>query len=190
MRLHRRTLDLASVQLDGSHTLAKNGGAAIGYQGRKAGRTTNALFLADNQGLPLAMATPQAGNQHDTFALERVFAGLCDLLEAAELRLDGRFLNADKAFDVIALCQACARRGIEVSFPRNRRSADWQTDDDTPLDLELYQRRLVIERLNAWLDGFKILLVRYETILQNWLAFHWLAFTALLLRKTAPATTS
>ena len=25
------TLDLSSVQLDGSHTLAKNGGAAIGY---------------------------------------------------------------------------------------------------------------------------------------------------------------
>ena len=69
LRLHRRTLELASVQLDGSHTLAKNDGAAIGYQGRKAGRTTNALFLADNQGLPLAVATPQAGNQHDTFGL-------------------------------------------------------------------------------------------------------------------------
>ena len=190
LSLHRRTLDLSRVQLDGSHTLAKNGGVAIGYLWRKAGRTTNALFLADNQGLPLAIATPQAGNQHDTFELERVFAGLCDLLEAAELRLDGRFLNADKAFDVIALCQACARRGIEVSFPRNRRSADWQTDDDTPLDLELYQRRLVIERLNAWLDGFKILLVRYETILQNWLTFHWFAFTALLLRKIASSTTS
>ena len=103
LRLHRRTLDLSSVQRDNSHTLVKNGGPAIGYQGRKADRTTNALFLADNQGLPLAMATPQAGNQHDTFELERVFAELCDLLEAAELRLEGLFLNADKAFDVTAL---------------------------------------------------------------------------------------
>ena len=49
---------MASLQLDDSSTLAKNGGAAIGYQGRKAGRTTHALFLADNQGLPLAVATP------------------------------------------------------------------------------------------------------------------------------------
>ena len=190
LRLHRRALDLSSVQLDGSHTLAKNGGAAIGYQGRKAGRTTNALFLADNQGLPLAVATPQAGNQHDTFELERVFAELCQLLEAAELRLDGLFLNADKAFDVSSLRQACAQRGIEANIPRNRRSADWQTDDDTPLDPELYRRRLVIERLNAWLDGFKALLVRYETSLQNWLALHWLAFTVLLLRKIAPPPTS
>lgn len=103
LRLHRRTLDLSSVQLDGSHTPAKNGGAAIGYQARKAGRLTNALFLADNQGLPRAVATPQAGNQHDTFELERVFAELCNLLEAAELRLEGLFLNADKAFDVSSL---------------------------------------------------------------------------------------
>ena len=136
------------------------------------------------------MGTPQAGNQHDTFALERVFAELCDLLEAAELRLDGRFLNADKAFDVTAFRQACARRGIEANIPRNRRSANWQTDDDIPLDPERYRRRLVIERLNAWLDGSKTLLVRDETSLQNWLAFHWLAFTALPLRKIAPATTS
>ena len=190
LSLHWRNLDLSSVQPDGSYTLAKNGGAAIGYQGRKAGRTTNALFLADNQDLPLAIATPQAGNQHDTFELERVFAKLCDLLEAAELRMDGLFFNADKAFDVTALRQACARRGIEANIPRNRRSADWQTDDDTQLDPELYRQRLVIERLNTWLDGFKTLLVRYETSLQNWLAFHWLAFTALLLRKVAPATTS
>ena len=124
LSLHRRTLDLSSVQPDGSHAPAKNGGAAIGYQGRKAGRTTNALFLADNQGLPLAVATPQAGNQHDTFELERVFAELCDLLEAAELRLDGLFINTDKAFDVSSLRQACTRRGIEANIPRNRRSAD------------------------------------------------------------------
>ncbi|RZK39477.1 MAG: IS5/IS1182 family transposase, partial [Hymenobacter sp.] len=96
----------------------------------------------------------------------------------------------DKAFDGSSLRQACARRGIEANIPRNRRSADWQTDDDTPLDPELYQRRLAIERLNAWLAGFKTLLVRYETSLQNWLAFHWLAFTALLLRKIESPPTS
>ncbi|GAB3635117.1 hypothetical protein GCM10027422_07070 [Hymenobacter arcticus] len=77
-----------------------------------------------------------------------------------------------------------------MNIPRNRRSADWQTDDDTPFDTELYRRRLVIERLNAWLDGFKALLVRFETSLQNWLALHWLAFTVLLLRKVIQPTTS
>jgi transposase len=64
---HHSYLDLSSAQLDGSHTPAKNGGEAIGYQNRKAAKTTNSLFLADNQGLMLAMASPQEGNHHDLF---------------------------------------------------------------------------------------------------------------------------
>ena len=103
LRLHRRLLDLSSIQLDGSHTLAKKGRAAVGYQGRKAARTTNALFLADNQDQPLALATPQVGPHHDTFQLVDVFAELCTLLEAAGLQVNGLFLNADKAFDVSSL---------------------------------------------------------------------------------------
>lgn len=190
LRLHRRLLDLSSIQLDGSHTPAKNGGAAVGYQSRKAARTTNALFVADNQGLPLAVATPQSGQHHDTFELATVFAELCDLLQTAGLRLDGLFLNADKAFDVTSLRQTCARHNIEVNVPRNRRAADWQTADDTLLIPELYQRRQVIEQLNAWLDSFKTLLVRFETCLHTWLAFHWLAFSVLLLRKISRQPTS
>ena len=46
--------------------LTKNGGAIV-YQGRKAGRTVSALFLADNQGLPLAVATPRVSNRHTAF---------------------------------------------------------------------------------------------------------------------------
>ena len=42
---------------------------------------------------------------------------------------------------------------------------------------------MVIEHANAWLDGFKTLLVRYETSVGNWLAWHWLAFAVLFLRK-------
>ena len=76
LRPHRRTFNLSSVQLDGITTLANNGGAVIDYRGRMVEHTTNALFLADNQGLPLAVATPQAGNQYDTFELEWVFAEL------------------------------------------------------------------------------------------------------------------
>lgn len=45
-------LDLSSVEFDGSHTPAKNGGDAVGYQGRKSSNTTNALFVSDNQAGP------------------------------------------------------------------------------------------------------------------------------------------
>lgn len=59
----------SSVQLRGSHTQAKNVAAAVGYQGRKSFKwlavanskpgieTTNSLFLSDNAGQMLAVAT-------------------------------------------------------------------------------------------------------------------------------------
>lgn len=186
LRLHKSRLDLSSMQLDGSHTRTHNGGAAIGYQGRKAARTTNLLLLADNRGQPLACATPQAGNHHDVFDVEARFDELCELVQAAQIRLEGLFMNADSGFDARALRAACFRRGIEANIAPNPRSAPGQDRANYYFDDELYRQRTAVERTNAWLDGFKTLLVRYETNVQNWLAFHFLAFTVLLLRKIPP----
>ncbi|MBT9395571.1 IS5/IS1182 family transposase, partial [Hymenobacter sp. NST-14] len=61
--------------------------------------------------------------------------------------------------------------------------ADWQTDDDPFFAPELYRRRAVGEHANAWLDGFKTLRVRYDTSIGNWLAWHYLAFLVIFLRK-------
>ena len=183
LRAHRRRLDLSSIQLDGSHTLAKNGGAAIGYQGRKAGRTTNLLFLADCTGQPLACASPQAGNHHDLFDIETSFGELCQMLEEAHISLEGLFLNADSGFDAKVLRDECFRRGIEANIALNPRSRKSPAAEELYLDTELYRERTAIERTNAWLDSFKTLLVRFETTTENWLAFHFLAFIVLLLRK-------
>ena len=186
LHLHKPRLGLSSVQLDGSHTPAKNGGTAIGYQHRKAARTTNLLLLADNTGQPLACATPQAGNHHDLFDTETSFGALCALLEEAQMSLDGLFLNAGSGFDASSLRQDCFRRGIEANSAHNPRSGQKEPADDLYFDTELYRQRPAIERTNAWLDSFKTLLVRYETTVENWLAFHFLAFAVLLLRKIPP----
>ncbi len=50
-------------------------------------------------------------------------------------------------------------------------------------DEQLYKRRYVIERTNAWIDGFKMLLVRYEGRVTTWLQQHFMAFAILLLRN-------
>ena len=101
-----------------------------------------------------------------------MFEELCVLLESAGIPVAGLFLNADSAFDTSALRQACAARDIEANIARNRRATEWQTDNDTFFDSELYRRRAVVEHANAWLDSFKTLLVRYETSVGNWLAVH------------------
>ncbi len=41
----------------------------------------------------------------------------------------------------------------------------------------------VFEHSNAWLDGFKSLLVRFEFSVRNWLSLHFMAFSVIFLRK-------
>ena len=133
----------------------------------------------------MACASPQAGNHHDLFNIEALFNELCDLVQEGQIALEGLFINADSGFDARALREACFRRDIEANIAHNPRSAPSEAADHY-FDAELYRQRTAIERTNAWLDSFKTLLVRYETNVENWLAFHFLAFTVLLLRRIPP----
>lgn len=112
---HHAYLDLSSAQLDGSHTLVKNGG--------QAGKTTNGLFLADNQGLMLALATPQQGNPHDLYAIQTLFEELTSLLQQAGMDLKGVFMNADPGFDSQLLRDICAKKDIQANIKPNPRNS-------------------------------------------------------------------
>ena len=182
---NRQHLDLSCIQLDGSHTPAKRGGEAVGYQGRKASETTNSLFLADNQGLMLACASPQEGQHNDLYNIKELFEELCQMLIKAGINLKGLFLNADSGFDSKELRQICKDKEIEANIDVNSRNnkTENQSTEYQYFDEELYKRRTVIEHANAWLDTFKALLVRFETKAINWVALTLIAFSVHFLRK-------
>lgn len=180
---HKDKLDLSSIQLDGSHTLCKQGGEAVGYQGRKAAKTSNSLFLADNQGQMLACASPQAGQHHDLFNIETLFEELCEILIKAGINIKGLFLNADAGFDAQALRDKCKEKEIEANIALNPRNGAVETVDYQYFDEQLYKHRTVIEQANAWMDSFKALWVRFEKKAINWVALLLLAFSVRFLRK-------
>jgi transposase len=184
LKANHKLLHLSSMQLDGSHTPAKKGGEHIGYQSRKSAHTTNALFLSDNQGLPLAMATPQSGNHHDLSGIQELFNELCAVLTDAGIDLRGIFMNADSGFDAQTLREQCTDKEIEANIAVNPRNTIATAPEQyIYFDDELYKKRFVIERMNAWLDSFKMLLIRFETTLSTWVALHFLAFSIILCRK-------
>lgn len=183
LKTNRQYLDMSSVQLDGSHTPAKRGGEEVGYQGRKASKTTNLLFLADNKGQMLACANPQEGQHNDLFNIKELFNELCEILIKAGINLNGLFLNADAGFDSQELRELCYQKGIFANIDFNPRNNANQNDNYVYFDEELYKRRTVIEQANAWLDSFKVLLIRYETKAINWVAFNFIAFAVCFLRK-------
>ena len=182
LKANRNVLDLSSMQLDGSQTPCKKQGEHIGYQGRKAAKTTNALFLSDKEGQPLAMATPQPGNHNDLYEIQELFNQMCALLEEAGIDLKGVFMNADGGFNAEGLRQLCAEKEIEVNIAENKRNVKEPKEDYVYFDEELYKQRFVIERTNAWLDGFKTLLVRYEVKVNTWMAAHFMAFVIIFLK--------
>jgi transposase len=186
LQQNKKLSDLSSMQLDGSHTIARQGGEAVGYQGRKKAKTTNALFLTDKNGQPLAMAEPQAGNHNDVYQIRLLFEQMCGLLEAAGISLKGVFMNADAGFDVEELRTICAEKEIEANIADNPRNSHTASVQYQYFDDQLYKERFVIERTNAWLDGFKGLLVRYEKKIKSWMAQHFMAFSVILLRKLDP----
>ena len=67
---NKSKFDLSSVYFDGSHTSAIRGGEEAECQGRKKRKTTNALYLSDRQGLPLAISNPVAGSHNDLYNIE------------------------------------------------------------------------------------------------------------------------
>lgn len=190
LKAHRHLLRLDSASLDGSHTPAKRGGEAAAYQERKACVTTNALFLCDSQGVMLTMGEPQAGNHHDLHGIESVFAGMLAQLEAAEIGVDGLFLNADAGFDSAALKQQCATENIHLNVkpnPRNKKNPDRHDPYASfhVFDELLHKNRTTIEHANAWLDAFKAILLRFETLARNWQQLHYIAFFPIFIRKFA-----
>jgi transposase len=185
LSLNRQHLDLSCIQLDGSHTLSKRGGEAVGYQGRKSAKTTNTLFIADNQGLMLACASPQEGQHNDLYNIKELFEDLCQMLVKAGINVKGLFLNADSGFDSKEFRQICKDKEIEANIDvniRNKKTENQSTDYEY-FDEVLYKRRVVIEHANAWMDSFKALLIRFETKAINWVAFILLAFSVHFLRK-------
>jgi hypothetical protein len=179
---------MSSVEFDGSHTLAKNGGDAVGYQDRKSSNTTNALFLSDKQGVMLSMSTPQEGNHHDLFEIQQLLEEIRSLLKEARIELKGLFLNADAGFDSAEFKGACEKEEIILNVkanPRNSKKWDGESYQGGThiFDEELYKERTVIEHANAWMDGFKSLLIRFEFSVRNWMNLHFMAFTIIFLRK-------
>jgi len=187
---YKSKLDLSTLNFDGSHTPAKRGGEAVGYQGRKKCKTSNILIMTDNQGVPVGWSKPISGEHHDSFELRKTTSQIFDQIESIGIDLNGLFLNADAGFDVKDFRLLCEQKHIIANIDFNKRKNKTNHNDDYLLDNELYRERFSVEQLNAWVDGFKSLRIRYETKSSNWIALHCLAFSVIFLRKFVDLTLS
>ena len=180
---YKHTLDMSSIQLDGTHTPTKRGGQKVAYQGRKKCKTSNMLIITDAQGIPLVCSEPIAGNHNDAYRLEDYTKMMLKDLQKSNIRTKGLFLNADSGFDSKKFRLFCYKNELFDNIPKNKRKGNNTNDIYSVFDSDLYKNRFVIERTNAWLDSFKAILVRFETNSIHWKALNLIAFCLILLAK-------
>ncbi|ROT02201.1 IS5 family transposase [Lepagella muris] len=182
LKANKDKVDLSLSHIDGSHTTAYRGGEMVEYQGRKKRNTTNALYLSDRNGLPLAMSEPQSGNHADLYEIEKRIDELMQQLREASIRTDGLFCNLDAGFDGKSLRTALDSHNVISNVCPNRRNGG-ETEDEYLFDEQMYSERWIVERTNAWMDGFKSILTRFDTTVSSWKGWNYLAFIVIFLKK-------
>jgi transposase len=162
-------LDLQEAFIDGSFAPAKRGGVAMGKT--KRGKGSKIMAIADCQGRPVAVHVESA-TPHEVRLVHATPAGR--LVRQRPVRLIG-----DNAYESDRLDAELARHGVELIAP-HRRTRTQRTQDGRAL--RRYQRRSKIERLFAWFQNFRRIVVRYERLAENFLGMLHLACCLILLR--------
>ena len=139
----------------------------------KRGKGTKLVAVADSAGLPLAVHTCSA-SPHEVRLVE---ATVCSrFTDERPKRIIG-----DKAYDSDPLDKQLKKLDIELIAPHKANRKRAQTQDGRKL--LRYKRRWKIERLFAWLQNFRRIVVRYEYHSDNYLGFVHLACIVILLRN-------
>ena len=162
-------LDLQETFIDGSFAPAKQGGACVGKT--KRGKGSKIMAIADRHGLPIAVHIESA-TPHEVRLVHATLA-------ARFVRELPRRLIGDNAYESDRLDAELAGRGVELIAP-HRATRKRRTQDGRPL--RRYRRRWKVERLFAWLQNFRRIVVRYERFAENFLGMLHFGCCLILLR--------
>jgi transposase len=131
------------------------------------------MAIADASGIPVA-AHIESASPHEVKLVEATIDS--GFTEYAPDKIIG-----DKAYDSDGLDQRLlGDRNIEMIAPHRRGRKKLRTQDGRKL--RPYRRRWKVERLFAWLQNFRRLVVRYEYHADNFLGFVQLGCAIILLR--------
>jgi transposase len=147
------------------------GGQGLGKT--KRGKGTKIMAVADRFGLLIAISIGSA-SPHEVMLVGTT--------------LDARFtdeqperLIGDKAYDSDPLDERLKDQDVQMITPHKSKRKKAKSQDGRPL--RRYVSRWKNERLFAWLQNFRRILVRHDRILDNYLSFVHLGCMIILLRS-------
>ena len=177
-------LDTSVVHGDGTTTDAKKGGDNIAFSGHKHLRGDKVIPFCDRNCNVLAPFVSAPGNRNESPLLPGALAKLTGIARAVGINLRGSIVSLDGAYDSKVNRKMIFNRGMTPNINENPRSR--KTTKRGPkrvFSAAICKERFrTIERVFAWEDKFRRVLVRYEFIADVHYAFKTLAYTMINLR--------
>ncbi len=141
------------------------------------------MMVSKANGLPVAFLL-EAANTHESQLAQDMLANVkVPRLGRGRPRTRILALAMDKAFDAVSLRRDLRKRGIKSSIPERQRRGKRRQRGPHPKLFDVSKRRYRVERLNAWMDNYRALVVRYERKAAHYLNYCTLAAILFCLKR-------
>jgi len=185
LKLHQDgLLDTTVIHGDGTTTAAKKGGDNIGFSGHKRVKGDKVVAFCDRHCNVVAPFVSAPGNRNESPLLREALPQLTAIARVVGLDLQGSVVSLDGAYDCRLNRKAIFNRGMIPNINPNVRGRSQPKRGRKPLfdPAILAERFRTIERVFAWEDKFRRLLLRFDRLSQLHYAFKTLAYTMINLR--------
>ena len=183
--LHQKKyLDLSVIHGDGTTTAAKKGGDNLGFNGHKHMKGDKVVAFCDRNCNVIAPFVTATGNRNESPLLRKALPQVTKIASLVGLNLKKTIVSLDGVYDCRANRKAIFNRGMVPNIKENpRRGIIPKPGRKRFFVTAIFQERFrTIERVFAWEDKFKRLLLRFERISQLHYALKSLAYTMINLR--------
>ena len=183
--LHQKGyLDISVIHGDGTTTAAKKGGDNLGFSGHKHFKGDKVVAVCDRNCNIIAPFIAAPGNRNESPLLQKALPQVTRIAKQVGLDLNQTIVSLDGVYDSRSNRKAIFNRGLVPNIPANPRGRKTSKRGRKPVfDQALYQERFfTIERVFAWEDKFRRLLLRFDRLSQLHYALKSLAYTMINLR--------
>ena len=177
-------LDISVIHGDGTTTAAKKGGDDLGFSGHKHMKGDKVVAFCDRNCNVIAPFIAAPGNRNESPLLKAALPQVTRIAQQVGLDLNQTIVSLDGVYDSRANRKAIFNRGMVPNIPENQRGRETPKRGRKPMfDLAILRERFyTIERVFAWEDKFRRLLIRFERISKLHYALKTLAYTMINLR--------
>ncbi|WP_328807236.1 transposase [Paraburkholderia elongata] len=177
-------LELTVIHGDGTTTAAKKGGDNLGYSGHKHLKGDKVVAFCDRRCNVIAPFVSAPGNRNESPLLREALPRLNHIARAIGMDLQGSTVSLDGVYDCRANRKAIFNRDMIPNIPENPRGRKTpKRGRKLHFNPAIFEERFrTIERVFAWEDKFRRLLLRFERLSPVHYAFKTLAYTMINLR--------